>query len=146
MDLVFLLTLLKWIAIAMIVIGVIYLLYLLYRYLAKPRGPAAQSAAMTPPALASEALELELERALAAGHFSRAARLRWRVFLVREKRTPDRTPYEYFKANRATIEATIEAWLTKKYATMFAVGTPSRADFDEIEAKLANLESKTGEP
>lgn len=135
-DLAFLLQFAKWIGIALIVFG---LLYLAYRLVTRPRGPAARRVAHAP-LLSTETLSLELDEALAAGQFAKAARLRWRLFLHRNERTPDMTPYEHFRAQRATLEA----WLAKQYSTMFAGRTLTRDDYDDLESRLSSLEPAGG--
>jgi hypothetical protein len=135
LDLWFVMQFLKWILLALVVIG---LGYVIYRLLARARGPAAEGSSLPVPTLSTEGLVLDLERALEAGEFARAARLRWRLFLLRSRRTPDMTPYEHFVAQRATLEG----WLAKQYRTMFAGGT--KGDYDDLRSRLESLEEKIG--
>lgn len=138
LDIWFLLQFFKWIALVLIVIGIGYVIF---RLLNRARGPAAGAVATRAvPTLSTEALVLDIEKALAAGEFARASRLRWRLFLLRSKRTPDMTPYENFRAQRATLEE----WLAKQYRTMFSGGRFTKADYDDLATRLKTLESTIG--
>lgn len=135
-DLEFYLRLLMYVAIALAVIGILYLVYL---FLMRARGPAANKPEALIPTLSTDALDSELERAIAAGDLARAARLRWRLFLLRNERSPAQTPYEYFKSQRSTFEE----WLHKQYRIMFSGSPVVRPDYDDVDGRLTNLEAKT---
>ncbi|MES2962879.1 MAG: hypothetical protein V4760_03245 [Bdellovibrionota bacterium] len=139
MNLEFLFTFLYWLAIALVVISIAYFIYWLFT---RARGPAAPgtSASAPIPKLSTEALLADLQTALAAGQFARASRIRWRLFLVRNRKSSSMTPYEHFRSQTTTLEG----WLTKQYRTMFAGGTITRPDYDELEAKLTSLEPASG--
>ena len=83
-----------------------------------------------------------MREALAAGALSRAARLRWKLFLQRSGRPAHLTPLEYVSGTagrgegaRALREATWQVYLL-----MFAVGEGQRRLFEQMDHTLTRVE------
>ena len=133
-DLATVIEILKWGLAALFVAVVLSIAYRLFLHF---RGPAAIPAG-TPagPELAEDRLSRELKEALVAGNFSRAARLRWRLFLKNGKQIPSATPFEFFRNERMNLEL----WLNLQYRAMFSTAPSTRPEFDQLDQKLTSFE------
>lgn len=111
---------------------VVYLVYLLAKRL---RGPAAEAGSETSesPLIGDEKSIAEYEAALKSGDFSRAARIRWVLFLSRKSKPKSQTPYEIFSAPR-------EPQIDKQYEVMFGQRAVSKTEFDETMKYLGSKE------
>lgn len=89
----------------------------------------------------------QIKEALRGGFFSKAARLRWKLFLERCQFPKCTTPRECLAMGRmktAVPDGEVAALVDLKYRMMFGSEASTRQDFEKIDLKLRVLEGGIG--
>lgn len=125
----------QYVGVAMLIAIVVYCVYLVVKRL---RGPAAEGGYEDnrSPLIGNDKAIEEYKDALNKGDLSRAARIRWILFLSRRSKPKSQTPYEVFTAPR-------EPQIDKQYEIMFGPRAVSQTDFDETVKYLKSKEQDT---
>jgi hypothetical protein len=85
-----------------------------------------------------EFLQRAITEAIANQQWSRASRLRWKLFLLRESQRASCTPQEFF----GTHPPVTADWLASHYPLMFGHIDDSHAAFQRMHVQLDALETK----
>lgn len=101
--------------------------------------------------LPTDKLTKQISAALAAGRVSEAARLRWKLSLIRLNARPNLTPEEYYHIKSLPLSSSKQKnidWnelLTREYELMFHEDRATRGTYDWIEGIWAKLEQERDE-